>query len=61
MPLQLLSKVVVIRRGRSDAGQDLLEYALLVSLIVVTAIGAVDVLGNVIKTSFWDIIAATDF
>jgi Flp pilus assembly pilin Flp len=61
MPLHLLNRVAFIRRGRSDAGQDLLEYALLVSLIVVTAIGAVEVLGNVIKTSFWDIIAATDF
>jgi len=60
MPLHLLSRVAVIRRGRSDAGQDLLEYALLVSLIVITALGAVEVLGNIIKTSFWEIIAETE-
>jgi len=60
MRLHLLSRAGAIRGGRSDEGQDLLEYALLVSLIVITALGAVEVLGNVIKTSFWDIIAATD-
>ena len=43
---------------RDDSGQDLLEYALLVSLIVIAAIGAVDVLGSTIKTAFWDGIAA---
>ena len=41
-----------------DSGQDLLEYALLVSLIVIAALGAVDVLGSTIKTVFWDGIAA---
>jgi Flp pilus assembly pilin Flp len=60
MPLHLLNRAAFIRRGRSDAGQDLLEYALLVSLIVITALGAVEVLGNIIKTSFWEIIAETE-
>ena len=60
MPLHLLKQAAAIRRGRSDAGQDLLEYALLVSLIVITALGAVEVLGNIIKTSFWEIIATTE-
>jgi Flp pilus assembly pilin Flp len=44
--------------SRDDSGQDLLEYALLVSLIVIAAIGAVDILGSTIKTAFWDGIAA---
>jgi Flp pilus assembly pilin Flp len=46
------------RWSRDDSGQDLLEYALLVSLIVIAAIGAVDILGSTIKTAFWDGIAA---
>jgi len=51
-----------LRRLRlSDSGQDLLEYALLVSLIVVAAIGAIDVLGTTLKTVFWDAIASADF
>ena len=61
MPLQLLRQAAAFRRGRSDEGQDLLEYALLVSLIVIACISAVDTLGTVISSSFWDIIAATDF
>ena len=51
-----------IRKLRSDdSGQDLLEYALLVSLIVIAAIGAVDTVGGTIKTIFWDIIADAKF
>jgi Flp pilus assembly pilin Flp len=46
------------QRVTNEAGQDLLEYALLVSLIVIAAIGAVDALGSTIKTVFWDGIAA---
>ena len=38
---------------RSQDGQDLLEYALLVSLIAIAAMGAVGVLGNTINTVFW--------
>ena len=44
-----------------DAGQDLLEYALLVSLIVIAAIGAVEMLGSTLKTVFWDVIASAKF
>jgi Flp pilus assembly pilin Flp len=36
-----------------EAGQDLLEYALLVALIVVVAIGAVTTVGTTIHTVFW--------
>jgi Flp pilus assembly pilin Flp len=46
------------RFSKEDSAQDLLEYALLVSLIVIAAIGAVNILGSTIKTAFWDGIAA---
>jgi Flp pilus assembly pilin Flp len=45
--------------GRREDGQDLLEYALLVALIVLVAVGAVTTVGTTIKTVFWDAIAAT--
>ena len=44
--------------SQGDSGQDLLEYALLVSLIVIAAIGAVGAVGGTIKTVFWDAISA---
>jgi Flp pilus assembly pilin Flp len=44
--------------GSRDDGQDLLEYALLVALIVLVAVGAVTTVGSTIKTVFWDVIAA---
>ena len=47
--------------SQGDSGQDLLEYALLVSLIVIAAIGAVDTVGGTIKTVFWDVIANAKF
>lgn len=49
------------RLSLSDSGQDLLEYALLVSLIVIAAIGAVGTLGGTIKTVLWDAIATAEF
>ncbi len=58
MPLQSLRASTAVRNGRSDTGQDLLEYALLVSLIVLTVLGAVDMLGSTVKTALWDVIAA---
>jgi Flp pilus assembly pilin Flp len=45
------------RLGAQDSGQDLLEYALLVALIVVVVITAVSPLGNTLKSVFWDAIA----
>jgi Flp pilus assembly pilin Flp len=42
---------------RSDEGQDLLEYGLLMALIAVIAIGAVASLGDTINTVFWQTIA----
>lgn len=44
--------------GREDEGQDLLEYALLVALIALIAIGAVTVAGNTVATVFGNIAAA---
>jgi len=44
--------------GRRDCGQDLLEYALLVALIVLVAAGAVGSVGTTVSTVFWDVIAA---
>jgi Flp pilus assembly pilin Flp len=43
--------------GRSEEGQDLVEYGLLMALIAVVAIGAVSSLGNIVNTVFWQTIA----
>jgi len=61
MPLPIVSKLkrivnTVVRR-RED-GQDLLEYALLMALISIFAMGAVATLGNTINTIFWQSIAS---
>jgi Flp pilus assembly pilin Flp len=47
------------RFGRPDRGQDLLEYALLVGLIVIVVMAAVSPVGMTLKTVFWDVIAAS--
>lgn len=48
------------RRLRRDEGQDLLEYALLIALIALTAMGAVASVGSTINDVFWEaIVAAT--
>jgi Flp pilus assembly pilin Flp len=44
-------------RIRPDEGQDLLEYALLVALISLAAIGAVTSVGQTVSGVFWDAIA----
>ena len=36
-----------------ESGQDLLEYALLVALVVLVAMGAVTTVGTTIHTVFW--------
>ena len=43
-----------------DTGQDLLEYALLASLIAIVAVGAVTEVGNTINTVFWKAIASAN-
>jgi Flp pilus assembly pilin Flp len=44
---------------RSEDGQDLLEYGMLVALIALIALGAVSSVGNVINTVFWTAIASS--
>ena len=49
-----------LRGFASDGGQDLLEYALLVGLIVIVAISAVTQVGNTINTVFWQAISSAN-
>jgi Flp pilus assembly pilin Flp len=51
--------IAVIRLVRKDEGQDLIEYAMLASLIAVGAIVAVTATGNAIQTILWQPIAAS--
>jgi Flp pilus assembly pilin Flp len=41
---------------RIDDGQDLLEYAMLASLIALVALGAVTILGETLNRFFWQAI-----
>jgi len=50
----------VHQRLRGDAGQDLIEYAMLCALIALVAMGAVTSVGNVINTALWQVIAAAN-
>jgi Flp pilus assembly pilin Flp len=50
---------VVMRVARDNDAQDLVEYALLGSLIAVAAIAAVTQLGNIVNNVFWQTIAQT--
>jgi Flp pilus assembly pilin Flp len=43
---------------RSDRGQDLVEYGLLMALIAVAAIAGVHTIGTTINTVFWEVIAS---
>jgi Flp pilus assembly pilin Flp len=53
-------RTAVLRRfWRDDRGQDLIEYALLVSLVALVAVGAVSQVGQTIKDVFWNVIAAS--
>lgn len=54
-----LKRISLARFRRSEDGQDLLEYGLLVSLIAVIALGAVAALGNTIQNVFWAAIAGS--
>ena len=53
-----LRELTGARFRRSEDGQDLLEYGLLMALIAVFALGAVATLGNTISTVFWSAIAS---
>jgi len=48
------------RLALSERGQDLVEYALLASLIAVVAFGAVTEVGNTINTVFWQAISSAN-
>ena len=48
---------LVGRFVRRDAGQDLMEYGLLVALIAIVALAAVGTVGTTINTVFWQTIA----
>jgi Flp pilus assembly pilin Flp len=49
----------VLRRvRRDDRAQDLIEYALLIGLVALVAVGAVSQVGETIVDVFWDVIAA---
>jgi len=52
-----LRQIAGRRFRRSEDGQDLLEYGLLMALIAIFAIGAVSMVGNTINTVFWSTIA----
>ena len=52
-------RLATSRFRRLEDGQDLLEYALLVALIALFAVGAVATVGNTITTVFWNSIAAS--
>jgi Flp pilus assembly pilin Flp len=41
-------------------GQDLLEYAMLVALIAIVAVGAITTVGVTINQAFWQVIAASN-
>jgi pilus assembly protein Flp/PilA len=53
---QLVAFVNQLRRN--EEGQDLLEYALLVALIAIVAVGAVTTAGQTVAQIFGDIAAA---
>ena len=52
-----LKQLAGSRLRRSEDGQDLLEYGLLMALIAIFAMGAVATLGNTINALFWTAIA----
>jgi Flp pilus assembly pilin Flp len=48
-----LMMMTIRRLALRDAGQDLLEYGLLVALIALVAIVGISTLGTTIQTVFW--------
>jgi pilus assembly protein Flp/PilA len=51
--MNLIARLRTLRRN--DSGQDLLEYALLVALIALVAIGAITTTGQGVSAVFTDI------
>jgi Flp pilus assembly pilin Flp len=56
--IAMLKRLLSARLNRADEGQDLLEYGLLMALIAIFAMGAVQTLGNMVNTVFWQSIAS---
>ena len=53
--------MVALRRlARTEDGQDLLEYGMIVVLIAVAAVVAVDRVGDTINAVLWQVIAASN-
>jgi len=58
--VRLLCSVATFRRlGRGDDGQDLIEYAMLATLVSLIAIGAVTAVGTQVNAVLWAPAAAT--
>jgi Flp pilus assembly pilin Flp len=57
--VKVFKKLADVKLRRSEEGQDLLEYGLLMALIAIFAIGAVAMLGVTISNVFWNTIAAS--
>lgn len=55
----VMKRLSNLRLRRSEDGQDLLEYGLLMALIAIFAIGAVASVGNTVNDVFWDAIASS--
>lgn len=53
--------VAVSRLARTEDGQDLLEYGMIVVLITLAAVVAVRSVGNTVSAVLWQAIAATNF
>lgn len=53
MTTQIRQALTKWRLSGDESGQDLLEYALLVALISMVALGAVQSVGNTINGVFW--------
>ena len=51
---------MLLKARRNDSGQDLLEYALLVALIALVAVGAITTTGEGVSTIFTNISSALD-
>jgi Flp pilus assembly pilin Flp len=54
-------KAAIDRLVRTEDGQDLLEYGMLVVLIAVAAVVAVDRVGGMVNSVLWQAIASTNF
>ena len=53
--------VAVNRLVRTEDGQDLLEYGMIVVLIAIGAVVAVERVGSTINSILWQTIAATNY